>query len=219
MAAIVSPWLPLPRREVLCPLTRDYDHFAETLAGLFGTREDSVELARHIEACNIGPQRGDVSGTRFGAGIDEPPSLRDPRFLGMCDVLFVSDGDDPARDREWYAATARVRAIGVPINTLGLGEPEGDSFLAKPLLRPNEAPFATRLNEAPLQEIAEITQGAYLPGRDTALPLGSIYLQMVASRPLRDESEDSLVGLQPRYVWFFLPALLLLTGCSLFRPQ
>ncbi len=200
--------------KVVCPLTRDYDHFLETLGNLFGPLEDSLALARRIEALDIGPKRGDVSGTRLGAGIDEALQIRDQRFLGITDILFISDGDDPARDREWYAAAARARARGVPIYTLGFGDPDSDSMLAKSLLRPDETPFTTRLTEAPLQEIAEVTQGRYIPAHDTAVPLGAIYLDSIATRTMRDDAEDTLVGLQPRYVWFLLPAFLLL-ACSI----
>jgi Ca-activated chloride channel family protein len=195
------------RAELQCPLTHDYDHFREALDSI-GDLPDELDL---------GPVSGDVSGTRFGAGIDAALALRDPRFPGACDILLLSDGDDPARDRSWEAAASRARAHGAPVHTVGLGDPDRDSELSKELLRSGEKPFPTRLQEAPLREIAQATQGDYIAARTDLLPLGRVYERLIVPRPLREDSDDALLGYRQQYPWFLVPAFLLLAAAVALR--
>jgi Ca-activated chloride channel family protein len=197
------------RAELLCPLTHDYDHFREALDSI-GDLPDDLDL---------GPLPGDVSGTRIGAGLDAALAARDERFPGACDIVLLSDGDDPARDRSWEPAAARARAQGVPVYAVGLGDPDRDAELPRALLRDSEAPFPTRLQEAPLREIALATQGEYLAARTDVLPLGNVYLRLIADRPLRDDADETLLGYRQQYPWFLLPAFLLLAAAVALRDR
>jgi Ca-activated chloride channel family protein len=190
------------RAIVLCPLTHDYDHFREALDSI-GDVPDDLDL---------GPSTSDPSGTRIGTGIDRALELRDPRFAATSDILLLSDGDDPARDRHWEAAAARARARGVPIYAVGLGDPDHDSEVRKEWLRPGEAPFKTRLQEDVLRELAWLTQGEYLPAHTDVLPLGRAYFRLVADQPVREQADDTLLGYRQHYHWFLLPALVLLAA-------
>jgi Ca-activated chloride channel family protein len=192
---------------LLCPLTHDYDHFRESLDSI-GDLPDDLDL---------GPSSGDPSGTRIGAGIDAALAARDPRYPGACDIILLSDGDDPARDRSWEAAAARARAHGAAVYSVGLGDPEHDSEVRREWLRSNETPFKTRLQEEPLREIAQLTQGEYLPARTDVLPLGRIYLDRIASRPVREDADDALPGYRQQYPWFLLPAFVFLSCAVLLR--
>jgi Ca-activated chloride channel family protein len=189
------------RSSVVCPLTHDYDHFREAVES---TCDSPDELG-------LGPVSGDVSGTRFGAGIDGALEARDPRYPGYCDVLFLSDGDDPARDRSWHAAAVRARAAGVPIHTIGIGDPSRDTEVRdEKVVGPGRKGFTTRLREGPLQDIAQETQGTYLGARTEVLKLGRVYLDRIATLPLREDADDALLGYRQQYGWFLLPAFGLL---------
>jgi Ca-activated chloride channel homolog len=193
------------RGRVVCPLTHDYDHFREVVE----------DLAPDRLPPDLGPTDDDPSGTRIGAGLRAAVELHDPRFAGYQDVILLSDGDDPARDgAEWRLPAAEARARGIPIHTVGVGDPDADSTIPTPdgpLQDPDGATVRTRLREGPLREIAEITDGVYIPAHTRALPLGRLFRERIESRPVRDDAEDSLPQYQQHYAWFLGGALALLS--------
>lgn len=192
------------RAKVACPLTHDYDHFREVVESLDPNRLPP----------DIAPGDDDASGTRIGAGLRAAVDLHEPRFAGYQDVLLLSDGDDPARDGEWRLPAAEARAKGIPVHAVGVGNPDEDSTIptadGTPLEHDDET-VKTRLREGPLQEIAEMTEGTYVPAHTRALPLGRLFRERIESRPVREDAEDSLPQYQQHYAWFLGGALLLLT--------
>jgi Ca-activated chloride channel family protein len=190
--------------KVACPLTHDYDHFREVVDGL-----DPDRLPPEIAATE-----DDVSGTRLGAGIRAAVDLHDPRFAGYQDVLLLSDGDDPVHDNDWRLPAAEARARGIPVHAIGIGDPDEDSTIPTPdgpLQDADGNPVRTRLQERPLQDIAELTEGVYVPAQTRALPLGRLFRERIESRPVRDDAEDALPQYQQHYPWFLGGALLLLS--------
>jgi Ca-activated chloride channel homolog len=192
------------RARLACPLTHDYDHFRDTIRAIDPTTFDP----------ELGPGPAEKSGTRIGLGLAQGVQAHDPGFPGARDILLLSDGDDPARDREWREGVAEARREGIPVYVVGLGDPDtphpvpgGDG---KPLQHEGRE-VTTRLEEAPLREIARQTDGEYVPAHDQALPLGRKYLSLVASRPLREDSPDALPVYRQRYPWFLGAAFGFLT--------
>jgi Ca-activated chloride channel family protein len=192
------------RAKVACPLTHDYDHFRETVEAL-----DPDRLPP-----DIAPTEDDPSGTRIGTGIRAAVELHEPRFADYQDVLLLSDGDDPAHDGDWRRPAAEARARRIPVHTVGIGNPDEDSTIptpAGPLKDEQGQPVQTRLREAPLREIAEMTEGVYIAAHTQALPLGRLFRERIESRPVREETEDSLPQYQQHYPWFLGGALALLS--------
>lgn len=190
------------KAHLACPLTHDCDHFRNSVENL-----ESAANERELE-----PGAGDMSGTRLGQALALAVLADDPRSPDTRDVLLLSDGDDPARDGEWQQGARAAAALGIRIHTVGLGDPNVASPIrldSGPLLYEGE-PVRTRLEEAPLREIAESTGGTYTPARTRDLPLGEIYLSAIAHQPQREDSEDALPVYQQRYAWFLGPALGLL---------
>jgi Ca-activated chloride channel family protein len=183
------------RARLACPLTHDYDHFRDTIRAIDATAFDP-ELG-------VGPE--EKSGTRIGLGLKQGVEAHDPRFPGARDILLLSDGDDPARDLEWREGITAARREGIPVYVVGLGDPDTPHPVpgadGKPLEYQGRE-VTTRLEEAPLREIARQTDGEYVPAHDQALPLGRKYLSLVAARPLREESPDALPVYRQRYPWF-----------------
>jgi Ca-activated chloride channel family protein len=192
--------------KVVCPLTNDYDHFREVVEDISPER-----LPPEIAATDDDP-----SGTRIGAGIRAAVELHEPRFAGYQDILLLSDGDDPATDGgDWRLAAAEVRVKGIPVHTVGIGNPDADSTIptpdGPPLVDDDGNKVTTRLKEGPLREIAEITEGAYVPAHTRALPLGRVFQERIESRPVREDVEDALPQYQQRYPWFLGGSLALLS--------
>jgi Ca-activated chloride channel family protein len=138
--------------------------------------------------------------------------VHDERFRGFQDILMMSDGDDPARDEEWRLGAEAARRQGIPVHTVGIGNPDADSPIPvgpDQYLRHQRQPVRTRLHERPLREIARLTDGTYTPARTQALPLGELFRDRLEARAERDQTEDALPAYRLRYAWFFGPAALL----------
>jgi Ca-activated chloride channel family protein len=195
------------RARVACPLTHDYDHFRETVEDI-----DPGRLPPEIA-----PADDDASGTRIGSGISAAVALHEPRLEGYQDVLLLSDGDDPARDGgDWRLPAAKARARGIAVHAVGIGDPDMGSTIptpSGPLQDDDGNPVTTRLREGPLREIAELTEGIYIPAHTQALPLGRLFRERIESRPVREDVEDSLPQYQQHYP-YFLGAALGLLSCS-----
>ncbi len=187
------------RPRLVCPLTQDYDHFAGVL--------DQVAEMRHDPELGPGPR--EASGTRIGLALVEALRSRDERSRDVLDVVLLSDGDDPSGDLEWEYGVLEARALNVPISVVGLGDPVLESVIPNFKDASGHA-VRTRLYEDSLRKIAAETGGEYIPARRTAVPLGRLYLDSIATLSRRGETIDELPTLRPRYPLFLVPALLLL---------
>ena len=194
------------KARLACPLTHDYDHFRDAL----GSEID-------VEALAFDPEL--AAGTRIGAGLREALSDRDARYPVGCEILLLSDGDDPARDGEWEKGAVAARDAGVPVYTVGIGNPNPNEDEEKLVINREVQVYAgkpvlTRLEERPLREIALLTHGTYTAMQTRQLALGRLYLDWVADKPVREDADDALPIQQPRYLWFLAPAFVLL--CAAF---
>jgi Ca-activated chloride channel family protein len=187
------------KAKLACPLTHDYDHF----------RWQLKELTIIAQERDLEPGPGETSGTRLGQALALAIAADDARFPNTRDVLLLSDGDDPARDGEWKQGASAAAALGIRIHSIGVGDPHRDSIIrldSGPLMY-DDQPVYTRLEEAPLREIAAATGGTYTSARTRTLPLGDLYLDLIAEQPQREDSDDALPVYQQRYAWFLGPAL------------
>src|SRR5262249_50722542 len=102
-----------------------------------------------------------------------------------------------------------AREAGIPVHVAGLGDPYANSVIrvGGEVLRHDGQDVQTRLEEAPLGEIARITGGSYVRALTLALPLGDLYLDKLAAASVCEESEDALPAYRPRYMLFLLPAV------------
>lgn len=192
------------RPHVLCPLTPDHDHFRYIV--------ETLDLDTPPPELWPITETDSVSGTRIGEGLKAGLKAHDSRFQGFQAILLISDGDDPARDNEWRKQALAVRNADVPVFTVGVGDPDTPSKIVikgNPL-ESNGRDVLTKLEEAPLEEIAQLTNGKYIAARTSALPLGQLFRDHIEPGPLREASDDALLVYRPRYVWFYLPALGLL---------
>ena len=153
------------KARLLCPLTHDYDHFRSTL--------DNLEAAPFDP--ELEPDGQEESGTRIGLGLHEAIKAHDPRCAGARDILLLSDGDDPARDGEYRLGADEARDLGIPVLVIGLGDPDVASpirIAGKTLVYEGQE-VRSRLEEAPLRDIAQRTHGVYTSARTRSLPLGA----------------------------------------------
>jgi Ca-activated chloride channel family protein len=181
--------------KVLCPLTTDYDHVRAVIADLDG----------EFPPPEIRPGAGEViSGTRIGSALKAAVAVHDNRFPGYQDVVLISDADDPADDTEWADGSDAALKAGVPVHTVGLGNPFEDYVLAF-----GEELAPTRLREDWLKQIAAATRGQYIAGRREVPPLGDFFRSHLEPLPGRAVSDELLPLPKERYAWFLAPALAL----------
>ena len=194
------------RADLACPLTHDYDHFRRTL--------DDLDPAAFPP--DLGPGEHGTSGTRIGAGLKLAVEALDERFYEASDILLLSDGDDPGPEKpgeeEWRDGIAAAKEKNIPVYVVGVGDPDEASTIpvGKGVLQADGKDVRTRLEEEPLKHIARETKGTYFAAHTSRPPLGKMYLETIASKPLREASVDALPLYRQRYPWFLLPALALL---------
>jgi Ca-activated chloride channel family protein len=184
------------RAKLACPLTTDYDHARAIIRELHG--EHPPPDVRPTAA-------GDMpSGTRIGAGLTAAVRAHDVRFPGFQDIVLISDGDDPADDKEWQLGAAEARKAGIPIFTVGVGNPNVTTQL-----KLGADYVGTQLNEVPLRQIADETRGQYVGARTSVPRLGEFFRTHLEPLPSREVSDESIPLPKERYAWFLAPALAL----------
>jgi Ca-activated chloride channel family protein len=196
------------RPTLLVPLTTDTDHLRAKLA--------EIDAANPVP--DIRPGVDDpASGTRIGLALLAAVAAHDPRFPGSRDIILVSDGDDPAGDREWVKGVSAAREAGIPVHAVGVGDPDRTSPVfvdGQPLEA--EGPTGlrdwvrTRLREGVLTEIATEGRGAYLPARRDVPALAEFYRAVVEPNPARELTDDASPRPKDRSAWFLAAGAVLL---------
>jgi Ca-activated chloride channel family protein len=133
---------------------------------------------------------------------------KDPKYKA---IVLISDGEDHDTDAE---KTAReIAKQGVMINTVGIGTPDGAPIVdpaTNQLKKDAEGQTViSKLNEAELQNLSEITNGIYirLDNIDDALASLSQQLDSVEKKSLTD---TEYVNFKSYFQWFLAAALILL---------
>jgi Ca-activated chloride channel family protein len=154
----------------------------------------------------VSPEENRVGGTDLGAALQRALDLFDGRTGAHEAIVLLTDGEDlEGRGRE---VAARAGEAGIRIYVVGMGTPQGGKI---PEERPDgsEAFVAdaegsevvSSLDGSTLEQIAEASNGAYLPAHSSPLPLEELYLERVA----RLEGRELYAGEEriphDRYQW------------------
>ncbi len=191
------------RARLFFPFTHDCNHFRHTLAQI--DADDYPPL--HV--------KDPVSGTRIGAALKLAVESCDPERTNRPVIVLLSDGDDPVDDDEWLEGVHAAAEKKIRVHVVGIGNPDKAETipLGRDLLRFEDEPVRTKLNEERLRKIAKLTGGEYLPAHRGDLALGTFVLQLLDADDLRGDATTAGAALpvyQLRYAWFLLPAALLL---------
>lgn len=156
---------------VQCPLTLDYEAFAESL-----------------RAVNVGiiPRGGTALAEAITTGIE---ALEEHQ--GKHEALIViTDGED--HDGRVDEAAKQAADKGIKIYTVGIGTPDGDLI---PLTVDGHQTFLkdrngnvvkSRLDEAALEKIATTTGGAYVHGEGPNIGLDEVYNEYIGKMEKRE---------------------------------
>ena len=173
--------------QVMCPLTYDYNGF---LLALDDLSTDSIP-------------RG---GTDIAQAIDE--AVKAYASLPDSDkaVVLVTDGEDEEGDA--VQAARRAKDKGVHIFTVGVGTREGD--LIQVTNADGQTSFVkdadgnvvkSHLNENLLQQIAYITNGAYVRGGGAEFGLDYLYDRQLAHLKKHDSEIKTAKLYDERFQW------------------
>ena len=164
-----------------------------------------------VEARGIGEGSNLAAAIKYSANhFETVKKLGDRQRI----LIVISDGDVP--DAEIAAAVASAAEHGVTVYAIGVGDPAGtrikmptaDGTGTEYLIDAKTgSPAVTRLNEAPLRQLAERTGGAYFKaGGKTSID--SILKEV--SKLEKGQKGDMIKSPRPVGVYLLWPALLLL---------
>ncbi len=190
---------------LVCPLTTDHGF-------LRGALEQMT------------PDSAPRGETDLGGAIRAALDALDPAADNHNAIILISDGGDLRGEALASAALAKRR--GIPIYTVGIGDPRQDATIpaedGNGVQMFNGSPVKVRLEEAALKAVAEASNGRYVPlatAGTAETTLGTIYrrfLRLVAEK--EQGEEENRKG--ERYQVFLVPGLaLLLLGASLSRGR
>lgn len=134
-------------------------------------------------------------------------------------VVLISDGED--HDPEAVNISEELAELGMMINTVGIGSPEG-SYIPDPATgeRKTDATgnlVISKLNETELKEIADNTNGVYIRLDDSDEAVERL-LQQLSQIESKAYTDVSLLNFRSYYIWFAAAMFLLLLG-ELFIPE
>jgi len=189
------------RGVLLCPLTTDYTFLRQALDG-------------------ASPDSAPRGETDLADGIRKALEALEPAFDQHNAILLISDGEDLAEQALNAARDAAKR--GVPIFTVGIGDPTGAPIPGedgKGNLHYRGAQVVTRLKEETLAAIARESGGQYIPlatAGTAQTTLGAIYRRHVRQVAAREQQETQEDRYMERYAWFLFPSIILLLTAACF---
>ena len=189
----------------ICPLTTDRGYLRGALE-------------------QMSPESAPRGETDLCAAIRASLDALDPAADDHNAVIMISDGGDLRGEALQAAALAKKR--GVPIFTVGIGDPRSGASIpsedGRGVLRHQGSEVKVKLEEAALKAIAEASSGRYVPlatAGTAETTLGAIYRRFLRQVAAKEQSEEERRAAE-RYQFFLVPGILLLIiGAALSRGR
>ncbi|MCK5241696.1 tetratricopeptide repeat protein [bacterium] len=182
--------------QVACPLTTDY-------------------VAAKMFLNYLSPQSVSVAGTELGTAIRAGLEIFPEGSEGYRVLVLLTDGED--HDSKVIEAAQEAKAAGVKILSIGFGSPGGEPIpirnakgeIVDYVKDKNGKTVMSRLDEATLKKITDMTGGVYLPAHHGSLEAKQI-VDLIAQMRKREVTGGQYGANENRYQYVLLPALLLL---------
>jgi Ca-activated chloride channel homolog len=180
---------------VQCPLTLDYQAFAESL------RATTVGII---------PK----GGTAIGEAITKSIEAFEGHQGKHTALILITDGED--QDGKVDEAAQAAADLGIKIYTVGIGSTDGDLI---PVTVNGQQNFVkdrkgqvvkSRLDESSLQKIAAATSGAFVRAAGPTLGLDQLYKEHISQLDKRELASTMEKRFEDRFQWPLGVALLLL---------
>jgi Ca-activated chloride channel family protein len=179
-----------------CPLTQVTSHFKLVLEG-------------------ISPKSVPQGGTMIGDCIREAIDAFDDKTQNFRDLILITDGED--MDSFPVEAAAAARDAGITIYAIGIGDPNlgsrvpvMDTSGRRTYLEHQGEIVWSKLDDRSLKEIAQVTDGVYIPAGTRTIELDRIFRDVIEPKARRELGETQRERLRQRFQWFLTPALIFL---------
>lgn len=157
----------------------------------------------------MGPDYLPEGGSNFKAMLDASMSAFGTSTADRY-LIILSDGE--STEDNWKGLTDSLKTKGIRVIGLGVGTAQG-SFIPEAgggLVKDERgAVVMSRLNSSTLQELAQVTGGAYTDA-STWVDLPALLKKTVEAGRKGEFSEKNTARLVERFQWFLAPGLLLL---------
>jgi Ca-activated chloride channel family protein len=167
------------------------------------------------------PESAPRGETDLGAAIRAALQALDPAMDDHNAIILVSDGGDLRNNAIAAANDAKKR--GVPVFTVGLGDPVNGSTIpdvsGKGVQMFKGQPVKVKLDERALKEIASVSGGRYVPlatAGTAETTLGAIYRRFLRQVAAKEQAEEEELRATERFAIFLAPGLGLLLAAAMF---
>ncbi|MCU7552394.1 VWA domain-containing protein [Chitinophagaceae bacterium LB-8] len=158
-------------------------------------------------------------GTAIGDALEKCENAFDQQSERFKAIVLISDGE--THDESALRKAKNLADKGIMINTIGVGSPAGATILdtatntAKRDASGNI--IVSKLNEELLQQIADVTNGAYIHLTNPSQTVGQLTAQLsqIQKKALGDATQFIY---KTYYLWLALPMLLLMLA-EIFTPD
>ena len=204
-----------------CIMVRPYDRIGLVIFSNEAFSQSPLTLdhnmvSRSLEQVELAVDLGLDDGTAIGLGVANAANMLTNSDAESKVVILLTDGVNNSGQIDPLTAAEAAKALGIKIYTIGAGRP-GEVPVPVPGLFGNTtiAYQESVLDEATLEQVADITGGRYYRAQDTE-GLRAIYNEI-------NELEQSQVEVQvfnqhqELMIWLLLPALFILLLEALLR--
>jgi Ca-activated chloride channel family protein len=167
---------------------------------------DRNVLLRLLDRTELSTDLGIDDGTAIGMGLANAGSMLKDSEAASKVIILLTDGVNNAGEIDPITAAQAAQVLGIKVYTIGMGRPGQVPVPVVNLFGREQIVYQeSELDEATLQEIAEITGGRYFRAEDTA-GLEQIYKEIDGLEKSQVEVER-FTRYQELMSWLLIPAL------------
>jgi len=170
---------------------------------------DHNMVSRSLDQVDLATALGLEDGTAIGLGLANAANMLTNSDADSKVAILLTDGVNNSGQIDPLTAAEAAKALGIEVYALGAGCPGQVSFPAQDTFGNTQIVYQeSQIDEATLQQVADITGGKYYRAEDTR-GLRAIYDEI--NRLEKSQVEIEVFNQYfELFAWFLIPALLLL---------
>jgi Ca-activated chloride channel family protein len=167
---------------------------------------DHNVLLRLLDRIELSTDLGIEDGTAIGMGLANAGNMLKDSDAKSKVIILLTDGVNNSGEIDPLTAAQAAESLGIKVYTIGMGRPGQVSVPVVDMFGRNTIRYQeSQLDEATLQEIADLTGGRYFRAEDTA-GLKQIYAEIDSLEKSQVEVER-FTRYQELMGWLLIPAL------------
>jgi len=192
---------------------RPYDRIGMTVFASEAFSQSPLTIDHNVvthllERLDLAPELGIDDGTAIGLGLANAANMLKDSQADSRVVILLTDGVNNAGQIDPITAAEAANALGIKVYTIGMGRPGQVPIPQQTLFGEQVVMAESQLDEATLQQIAEITGGKFFRAYDTN-ELTQVYDEI--NRLEKSEVEiQTFHHYQELIVFLLVPAIMIL---------